>query len=111
VNPKVKAKFLPKYGSLLVGTLTAKEGIWEFEYSNEFKLQTDLRPILDVSYVHKHYHSSRLWQFFTVRIPSLEHPEIEKILERKHIDGGDVFRLLQRFGNRCIADPYRLMAA
>ena len=110
-KPEVEAKFLLKYGNMLVGTLTANKGIWEFEYSDEFKLQTDLRPILELSDVQKHYQSANLWQFFAMRIPSLEQPEIEAILEREHIADDDAVRLLQRFGKRSIANPYELMAA
>jgi hypothetical protein len=52
-----------------------------------------------------------LWQFFAMRIPSLEQPEIEEILEREHIEELNSIRLLERFGKRTIANPFELKLA
>ena len=108
--PEATAVFLLKYGDLKIGTLSAKDGLWHFEYSIEFRKQGDLRPILELPDVNKVYESPSLWRFFEMRIPSLEQPEIEEILDRDHIDEDDSIKLLQRFGRRTIANPFDLEA-
>ncbi len=109
--PEAEAVFLLTYGDLLIGTLSAKQGLWHFEYSEEFRTQNDLRPILEMPNVNEVYQSPNLWQFFAMRIPSLEQPEIEEILEREHIEELDSIRLLERFGKRTIANPFELKLA
>lgn len=109
--PEAEAVFLLTYGDLLVGTLSAKQGLWHFEYSEEFRRQDDLRPIMEMPNVNEAYQSPNLWQFFAMRIPSLEQPEIEEILEREHIEELDSIRLLERFGKRTIANPFELKLA
>lgn len=109
--PEDEAKFLLKLDDLLIGTLTAKDGYWEFEYSDEFRRQDRLRPIVEMPDVNQVHRSKNLWQFFAMRIPSLEQPEVEKILEREHIREDDAVRLLERFGKRTIANPFELETA
>ena len=103
--------FLLTHGDLIIGRLSAKQGLWQFEYSREFKLQDDLRPILEMPDVQKVYQSPNLWQFFAMRIPSLGQPDVEEILEREHISETDSIRLLERFGKRTIANPFELKLA
>jgi len=62
--PEVKAKFLLKYGNLLIGTLSVENGKWQFEYSDEFRRQGSLRTIVEFPDVNKTYQSDDLWQFF-----------------------------------------------
>jgi HipA-like protein len=106
--PEAVAEFLLKYDDLIVGKLTAKRGKWHFEYSVEFKKNKKLRPILELPDIEKHYESPILWQFFAMRIPSLEQPEIEEILSKESIDEHNSVKLLERFGRRTIANPYDL---
>jgi HipA-like protein len=108
--PEVRAKFLLTYGDLLVGTLTVQDSQWQFEYSDEFK-QSDLRPIVEFPDVEKVYQSKDLWQFFAMRIPSPEQPEVEEIIRREHIEEDDAVKLLKRFGGRTIANPFELTLA
>lgn len=109
--PEAEAVFLLTYGDLIIGRLSAKQGLWQFEYSDEFRLQDDLRPILEMPDVQKTYRSPNLWQFFAMRIPSLGQPDVEEILEREHILETDSIRLLDRFGKRTIANPFELKLA
>lgn len=109
--PEAEAVFLLTHGDLIIGKLSAKQGLWHFEYSDEFKRQKDLRPILEMPDVQKVYQSPNLWQFFAMRIPSLGQPDIEEILEREHILETDSIRLLDRFGKRTIANPFELKLA
>jgi len=108
--PEVTATFLLKYDDLLIGTLTAKDGLWQFEYSEEFA-QSDLRPIIEFPQVGETYQSRDLWQFFAMRIPSPEQPEVEEIIRREHIEEDDAVSLLKRFGGRTIANPFELKFA
>jgi HipA-like protein len=106
-----RARFLLTYNDLLVGTLTAEKGKWLFEYSEEFKKNEELRPIVEFADVNKVYVNQELWQFFASRIPSFEQSEIEAIIKRENIDDNDVVSLLKRFGRRTINNPFELKAA
>ena len=53
--PEAHAKFLLTYGDLLVGTLTVEEGVWKFEYSDTFKSEHELRPIVEFPDLNKIY--------------------------------------------------------
>ena len=81
-SPDVEAKFLLKYDDLLIG-------IWQFEYSEEFKLDNSLRPLIEFADVNRTYRNKDLWQFFAMRIPSHEQAEVEEILKREHIEEDD----------------------
>lgn len=109
--PEVRAKFLLLYDDLLVGTLSVEDGVWEFEYSDDFRRSDDLRPLVEFPDVNKTYVNEELWQFFASRIPSPEQPEVEEIIRREHIEEDDAVRLLQRFGERTIANPFELKFA
>lgn len=108
--PGVRAEFLLKYDDLIIGILSVADGIWKFQYSKEFRSQTDLRPIIEFPDVNRTYESKDLWQFFAMRIPSPEQVEVEEILKREHIQEDDAVRLLKRFGKRTIANPFQLEA-
>lgn len=109
--PGITAQFLLRYGDLTLGTLTVQDGLWRFEYSEEFKHSQNLRPLIEFPDPSKVYQSTDLWQFFAMRIPSTERPEIEEILREEHIPEDDAVRLLKRFGKRTIANPFELLAA
>jgi HipA-like protein len=111
VAPEVQAKFLLTYNNLLIGTLSVAEGVWKFEYSDDFRRNDTLRPIVEFPDVNKIYQSKELWQFFASRIPSLEQAEVEEIIKREHIEEDDAVRLLKRFGERTITNPFNLKAA
>ena len=106
-----KATFFLTHHDLLIGTLSVENGIWKFEYSDELRRDGSYRPIVEFPDVNKIYQSSTLWQFFASRIPSMEQAEVEEILKREHIEEDDAVRLLQRFGERTITNPFNLKAA
>lgn len=108
ISPDVQAEFLLFYDNLLVGTLSVTEGIWRFEYSEEFKLANELRPLVEFPDLDKTYEKSELWQFFASRIPSMEQPDVEEVLEKENIAEDDVIALLKRFGKRTITNPFEL---
>ena len=105
------AKFLLTYDDLLVGTLTVEDGVWKFEYSDKFRAEDELRPIVEFPDVDKIYVNEDLWQFFASRIPSTEQPEVEEILKREHVKEDDAVGLLKLFGRRTIANPFELTFA
>ena len=107
---KTEAKFLLKYDNLLIGTLSASGGNWKFEYSEEFKRRSDLRPIIEFPDISKIYERPDLWQFFASRIPSPEQNEVEEILKRENIEIDDAVGLLKRFGRKTITNPFELVA-
>jgi HipA-like protein len=109
--PDTRAEFKLLYGDLLVGTLSVADGMWRFEYSDEFRKQDELRPLVEFPDVGQSYESKELWQFFVMRIPSPEQPEVEEILRREHIKEDDAVSLLKRFGEHTITNPFRLRAA
>jgi len=109
--PEAHAKFLLTYDNLLVGTLTVEDGVWKFEYSDKFRSEDKLRPIVEFPDVYKTYVNEDLWQFFASRIPSTEQPEVEKILKREHVEEYDAVGLLKLFGKRTIANPFELTFA
>jgi HipA-like protein len=109
--PEARAEFKLFYADLLVGTLSVADSIWKFEYSEDFRKQDELRPLMDFPDIDKVYESKELWQFFVMRIPSPEQPEVEEIIKREHIKEDDAVGLLKRFGEYTITNPFILRAA
>jgi len=110
--PGEHATFLLKYADLLVGTLTVENSVWHFKYADEFKQsKDDLRPLVEFPDLNTAYESKELWQFFAMRIPSPEQPEVEEILRSEKIGEHDAIKLLKRFGERTIANPFELTLA
>lgn len=105
------AKFFLEYRNNLIGVLEYQDGEWVFTYSEEFKLQDDLRPIVEFPEVDKKYQSRDLWLFFASRIPSLKQETVQEIAEHESIDLSDETQLLRRFGKRTVANPYKLKSA
>ncbi len=108
VAPDVQAEFSLFLGNLIVGKLSVIEGRWQFVYSEEFKLKTEFRPLVEFPDLDKVYENGELWQFFASRIPSTEQPDVETVLENEKISETDVVALLKRFGKRTITNPFEL---
>ncbi len=103
------AHFRLIYQDLLVGVLSVSNGHWTFRYSDEFRQQSRLRPIIEFPDVSKTYTSEELWPFFGMRIPSLKQTAIREIVDDEEIDESDEAELLRRFGKRTIANPFELI--
>jgi HipA-like protein len=108
VPPGVKAEFSLYLDSLLVGTLVALDSKWQFVYSDQFKLKKELRPLVEFPDLDKIYVNEELWQFFASRIPSMEQPEVERLMAEGKIDDDDIIGLLRLFGKRTITNPFEL---
>lgn len=106
--PSDNFSFVIKIESLIIGFLRVKEGLWTFEYSNDFKNQNKYHRLVGFSDLNKTYESSTLWPFFKVRIPGLKQPIIKEILKKENIDHKDEVALLKRFGRINISNPYIL---
>ncbi len=83
-------------------------GVWELEYTEQFKAQSRLLPIVCFPDVDRVYRSGKLWPFFSVRIPSIARPEVQRTVREEHLDYDDVAAMLRRFGRKSVADPFEL---
>jgi len=108
LNREEQAEFLLFLSNLLVGKLSVIEGRWQFKYSDEFNLKTELRPLVEFPDLDRVYENDELWQFFASRIPSTEQPDVETVLESENIAEDDLIALLKRFGKRTITNPFEL---
>lgn len=97
------AAFNVNLGKLLVGTLLYADGMWNFSYSDDFKLQTRILPLANFPSKDKEYSARELWPFFASRIPSNAQLQIDKNTPQENI-----VTLLQKFGRRTVANPYEL---
>ncbi len=102
------AMFLLMYNDLPIGCLTANDGKWTFVYSDLFKQQDELAPLIDFPDTNKTYISEKLWPFFSIRIPSLAQPAVQQIIEEEDLDKNNTVGLLKRFGQHAIANPFEL---
>lgn len=96
------------YKSLKVGTLSLYKGVWTFKYSEEFKKQRLLKPLLDFPDVDKIYTSEELQPFFAHRIPGTGQPKVKKVLAEENIDAQNEAKMLERFGKESISNPFQL---
>lgn len=90
------------YGRDTVGYLNFKNLKWKFEYSEWFKNQTELAPLIQFPNKLNIYESERLWPFFKARIPS----EINR--NQKHKGEQSPQELLRIYGKRSINNPFIL---
>jgi hypothetical protein len=83
-------------------------GVWELEYTAQFKAQSRLLLIVCFPDVGKVYRSGKLWPFFSVRIPSIARPEVQRTVHEEHLDYDDVAAMLRRFGRKSVSGPFML---
>ncbi len=102
------AKFELKISNLVIGILFSENNKWYFEYSDEFKAQSQYYRIVGFSDLNRKYENDTLWPFFKVRIPGLKQPMVQEIIEKEEIDSKDESSLLKRFGKRITTNPYIL---
>ena len=97
------------FKSLTIGTLKLQDGTWTFAYSEAFKQQHKLTPIVDFPDKNRVYESSVLFPYFSFRIPSLQRLKIQKIVPN-NITTDEVF-LLNAYGKHTIVNPFQLIAS
>jgi HipA-like protein len=111
-TPKnVEMVFILKYHNLVIGYLKLKNGIWSYEYSEDFKNQTEIAVLPDFPDKNKIYSSEFLYPFFIQRIPSPSQPKVKETLEREKIKPDNIAELLKRFGRFSISNPFHLTVA
>ncbi len=96
------------YKSLEIGQLKFNKDHWIFNYSDQFKKQSALKPLFEFPDTNKIYENKILWPFFESRIPSPQQPEVKKAILKEGLDEKNVVELLKRFGERTISNPYEL---
>jgi HipA-like protein len=106
-----EARFELSYKNLKIGVLSLNKGKWTFSYTEEFKNQKRLMPMINFPDVNKVYESEELWPFFTSRIPSQSQREVQSIIQRNKIDAENEVSLLNLFGKRTITNPFLLELA
>lgn len=114
-SPAERALFTLQFEQLTIGSLGLRDGVWEFKYSPEFRAQIEpedgVQPLVDFPDVTRVYRSSDLWPFFMARIPSVSQPRVLEEIERRGLDQTSASQLLRAFGERSIANPFRLRPA
>lgn len=95
-----------KYEGLKVGILSFSDGFWLFEYTDDFKMQSEICPLVNFPQKEKSYRSNELWPFFTSRIPS----NAQLMISEKQKEDDIVF-LLSKYGKKSITNPFELQAA
>lgn len=103
-----KAQFVLFYKKLPIGKLSLFNGVWSFEYTEEFKAQNQILPLIDFPNLELVYQSNQLWPFFSYRIPGLNQPSVMEIIQKRNIDKHNEVELLKQFGQLSIYNPYRL---
>lgn len=97
------------YGKLKIGTLSENNGGWVFVYSEEFKNQNRISPLIGFNDKNTIYESNSLWAFFDSRIPSLNNPDTIAVIKAKKIDRNNRVLLLRKFGRRTVNNPFVLI--
>lgn len=101
--PSNSAKFSVKLKKLLVGTLSYKNGIWFFQYSEDFKNQESFSPIVNFPDKTRNYSSKELWPFFIIRIPTPS-----QLQQKANKETEDMVYMLKKYGRRTISNSYEL---
>ena len=101
-------KFQLLYQDKLIGTLEYLDGTWIFKYSEEFKKEQFVLPLIDFPDVNKVYEFEELMPFFAARIPNLNQPYHEQKLEKLEGNKTSLVSLLKIFGKKSINNPFEL---
>lgn len=101
-------KFELLFEGKLAGTLEFKLDKWIFEYSEEFKKNQFVLPLIDFPDRNKKYEFDDLMPFFATRIPNLNQPYHEIKLEKLAGDKTNLVSLLKIFGEKSINNPFEL---
>ena len=70
-------------------------------YSDDFKKQSDMAPLVNFPYIDQVYESDQLWPFFASRLPG--NAQIDSSSENLGI-----VELLRKYGQHVITNPYTL---
>lgn len=101
-------RFSLKYQNTLIGNLLFENEEWLFEYSEWFKNQNELQPLLEFPIVDNKYKTKELWPFFSNRIPSFKQPKIKNYIEKNPTERTNTVKLLELFGEYSVNNPFKL---
>jgi hypothetical protein len=106
-NTILSGKFILKYGEKEIGVLEYKNKTWIFKYTEEYKRDQFILPLVNFPDITKTYIFEELLPFFATRIPTTNQPFHEKKIKAA---GGkeDEITLLQLFGLNSINNPFQL---
>lgn len=102
-----KVMFELKYKDVLIGHLAYQNNQWSFAYSDEFKTQTELAPIVAFPDLHQKYEGKELWSFFMSRIPDNVSTSSDSV--KKHNE--NLIDQLKEYGRKTITNPFDLSVA
>lgn len=91
-----------------MGSLKFFNNEWIFEYSELFKKQNEITPLIDFPDLDKSYKSEILWPFFSNRIPSLKQPRIQEYIAKHPTESKNTVKLLELFGEHSVNNPFKL---
>jgi HipA-like protein len=102
------AQFTLSYKSLNIGTLefSSINNSWSFSYSEDFKNQIEIVPIISFPDKNKIYHGKELWSFFTSRIPDNVGSSSSESKSKQ--ENNELIQLLQSYGKKTITNPFNL---
>lgn len=100
--------FSLKYQNNIIGELKFENDKWLFQYSEWFKNQNELQPLLEFPLINNKYQSSELWPFFSDRIPSFKQPRIKNYIEKHPNERTNTVKLLELFGEYSVNNPFKL---
>jgi HipA-like protein len=98
-------RYRPEDEDLAIGHLEFEGDKWTFRYDDAYRKRTDLRPLEGFEDLGKVYSSSQLFPFFAVRLPDLERPDIQRMLQESRVRRPDSIQLLRLFGTRAASSP------
>ena len=106
ISEESNIDFHLKYKDLNIGNLSFVDGYWIFEYSENFKVQNRISPLINFPQKDKIYKSKDLWPFFASRVPS-------NAQLMNQLDGTetDLIAMLKKYGRHSITNPFELKAA
>lgn len=100
--------FLLCLKDLSIGTLSLSDGVWTYQYTDDFKKQSVIQPLVTFPNLDKVYQGEMLWPFFASRIPTINQPNVKEVAKKKHIDLTNTAEMLKEFGQRTITNPFSL---
>lgn len=101
-------KFELLFENKVIGTLEYKNNKWIFKYSDEYKKEKFILPLLNFPDVNKIYEFEDLVPFFATRIPNLNQPYHQKKINKYNGDKNNLVSLLKIFGEKSINNPFEL---
>jgi len=101
-------KFELLFENKVIGTLEYKNNKWIFKYSDEYKKEKFILPLLNFPDVNKIYEFEDLVPFFATRIPNLNQPYHQKKIDKYKGDKNNLISLLKIFGEKSINNPFEL---